>query len=101
MVKHIKCGYKCKFNSITCNSNRRWNNDKCQYECKNYLTCKKFHIWSLNICIYENGKYLKIIADTSVITSDKIINATDSVWTNVTHSIPTNLTSTVSIMLKK
>ena len=32
-----KCisGYcKCKFNSTTCNSNQKWNNKTCQYECK-------------------------------------------------------------------
>ena len=90
-----------QISSMTCNSNRRWNNGKCQYKCQNYLKCKKGHIWSLNICIYENSKYVKSIADTSVITSDNIINATDSVWTTVTYSIPTNLRSTVSIMLKK
>ena len=29
LVKHISCDCKCKFNSITCNSNQKWNNDKC------------------------------------------------------------------------
>ena len=27
LVKHISCDCKCKFNSTTCNSNQRWNND--------------------------------------------------------------------------
>ena len=39
MGKHISCDYKCKFNSITCNSNQKWNNKTCQCECKNYHTC--------------------------------------------------------------
>ena len=24
--KHISCDFNCKFNSITCNSNQKWNN---------------------------------------------------------------------------
>ena len=39
--KHISCNCKCKVDSTTCNSNQKWNNDKCQYECKNYCTCQK------------------------------------------------------------
>ena len=35
LVKH-----KCKFDSATCNSNQKWNNDKCQCECKINYTCK-------------------------------------------------------------
>ena len=34
-------------------------------------------------CISENGKYLKSIADNPNIVRDEIINATDSVSTNV------------------
>ena len=30
MKKHISCDCKCKFNSTTCNSNRKWNNKTCQ-----------------------------------------------------------------------
>ena len=41
MVKHISCDCKCKFNSTTCNLNQKWNNETCQFECKNYCTCKK------------------------------------------------------------
>ena len=36
-------------------------------ECKNYRKCKKDYSWNSDICICENSKYLKIIADTSVI----------------------------------
>ena len=36
-------------NSIaTCNSNQKWNNDPCQYECKNYRTYTKFIAGILN-----------------------------------------------------
>ena len=41
MVKHISWDCKCKFNSTTCNLNQKWNNETCQFECKNYCTCKK------------------------------------------------------------
>ena len=96
LVKHISCDCKCKFNSRTCNSNQKWNNDKCQCECRKYRTCKKNYSWNPSVCTYENGKYLKSIADTSVIVCDKIINAKDSVSTNVTNNIPTYMTNTTS-----
>ena len=35
------CGYKYKLNSITCNSNQKWNDETCQCECKNYCACKE------------------------------------------------------------
>ena len=41
MVKHISYDFKCKFNSPTCNSNQKWNNDKCQCECRKCRICKK------------------------------------------------------------
>ena len=51
----------------------------CQCECKNYRTCKKYYSWKSSICICENDKYLKSIADTSVIKCDKIIFVMDNV----------------------
>ena len=33
----------------------------------NYHKCKKDYSWNCSICICENNKYLKSIADTSVI----------------------------------
>ena len=33
MAKNISCYFKCKFNSATCNSNQKWNNKTCQWEC--------------------------------------------------------------------
>ena len=41
MAEHISCDCKCKFNSAICNSNQKWNNKTCQYECKKYHTYKK------------------------------------------------------------
>ena len=68
MGKHILIDCKCKLNSATCNSNQIWNNKTCQCQYKNCHTCKKDYSWNNSTCICESGKYLKIIADTSVIT---------------------------------
>ena len=90
MVKHILFNCKCKFDSTTSNSNQKWNNNKSQCECVKYCTCKKYYA-----CIYRNGEYLKSITDTSVIVSEEIINATDSVPKNMTNTLSANITTTV------
>ena len=41
LLKHLPYDCKCKFNSVTCNSNQKWNNDIFQCECKNYIICQK------------------------------------------------------------
>ena len=66
MKEHISYNCKCKFNSTTCNSNQKWNNETCQCECKSYRKCKKNYSWNPITCICENSKYLKSIADTSL-----------------------------------
>ena len=44
LVKLISCDCKCKFNTISCYSNQKWNNDKCQGECKTYrMSLKDFN----------------------------------------------------------
>ena len=73
MTKYISCDCECKFNSKTCDSNRKWKDKTCQYECKNYSTFKKDSSWNPSTCICENSKYLKGIADTSVIECAEII----------------------------
>ena len=73
MPKHISCDCKCKFNSTTYKSKQKWNNKTYQYKCKNYLKCKKDYSWNPSTCICENSKYLKSIADASVIKCDKIV----------------------------
>ena len=55
--------------------------------------CEKDYIWNRATCICQSGKYLANIIDDSVITCDKIINAPDSVSTNM----PTNVMSSASI----
>ena len=58
MDKHISCDFKCKFNSVTFNSNQVWNNQTCQCECRNYLKCKKDYSWNPSTCICENGNVM-------------------------------------------
>ena len=66
MTKHISCDCKCKFNSTTCNSKQKWNNETSQCECKNYRTCRKDYSWNPSTCICENCKCLKSHANNSV-----------------------------------
>ena len=40
LTKHISCIYKFKFTGRKYNSNQKWNNNKCRWECKN---SKKHH----------------------------------------------------------
>ena len=42
--KHISYDCKSKFNTTTCNSNQKWNNETCQCHCKNYHNCKKVRL---------------------------------------------------------
>ena len=67
MIEYISCDCKCKFSSTTCNSNQKWNNKTCQCKCKNYRNCKKDYSRNPTTCTCENSKYLKFIADNSVI----------------------------------
>ena len=97
MTEHISCDCKCKFNSTICNSNQKWNNKTCQCECKNYRTCKKDYGWNPSTCICENNKYLKSIANTSMIECDEVIIIVDNVSTKKRNTIATNVTSTASI----
>ena len=94
LVKHISCDCKWKFNSLTCNSNQKWNNDECKCECKKFRASKKDYSWNPSISNCEYRRYLKSIADTPVIVCNEITYATDSVSTNVTSFISTNVRST-------
>ena len=97
MERHISCDCKCKIYCTTCNSNQKWNNETYQCECKNYRNCKKDYSWNPSTCICENTKYLKSIADISVIKCDDIITIMDIVSTKMANTIATNVTSTASI----
>ena len=53
---------------------------------------QKDYSWHPRTCICENSKYVKIIADTSVITCDEIISVMNIVSTKMTNTIATNVT---------
>ena len=89
MIKHISCD----FNSTTCNSNQKQNNKTCKCECKNYHKCKKDYSWNLSTCISENNKYLKSIADTSVMKCNEILTAMKIVTTKTTNTVAKNATN--------
>ena len=61
MVKHSSSDCKCKFNSTTCSSNQKWNNDSYQCKYKKYHVCKKGLILNPGTCICKNDKYLKVL----------------------------------------
>ena len=81
--------------SAKCNSNQKWNNDKGHCLCKKCHTCKTDYSWNPSTCIYEKSRHLESILDDSVIVCDEIINAAESVSTNVTNTIPTVVTNTM------
>ena len=47
LTKHISCEFKCKFDGTKCNSNQRWNNDKCRCECKKHPICERDYVWNV------------------------------------------------------
>ena len=55
------------------------------------------YCWNPSTYICENSKYLKSIADTSVIECGEIITFTGIVSAKMTNTIATNVTSTASI----
>ena len=73
------------FNGRKCNSNQKWNNDKCRFQCKNprgYHECKIDYIQYPATCSCGNGKYLASIISDSVIMCHEIINTTKKVPIN-------------------
>ena len=49
LTKHISCECKCKFDGRICNSDQKWNIDKCWCEFKNprkHRVCEKDYIWN-------------------------------------------------------
>ena len=57
IAKHFLCEWKFKFDGRKCKSNQKWNNDKCQCQCKyqKKRRCKKRLVPAA--CACENGKY--------------------------------------------
>ena len=60
--KHETCNCKCRLGASACNNKQRWNNDKCQYECKELIdkgVCDKGYAWNPSNCKCEFGKSLE------------------------------------------
>ena len=73
---HAKCKFKCR----KCNSNQKWNNDKCRCE------WEKDYIWNPATCRCKNEKYSASITDDLVIRYDEIID-TEKTKTGTTNFI--------------
>ena len=72
LTKHVSCECKCKFDWRKCNSNQKWNKNKCRCEFKKHHIREKGYIWNPAKCTCKNGKYLASFIDNSVITCDKL-----------------------------
>ena len=61
LIKHISCDCKCKFNSTTCNSNQRWNNEICHCQCFEGAILKMFFLkeqfWK---CIFWESNFKNV-----------------------------------------
>ena len=91
LTKHVSCECKCKFDGRKFNSNQKWNNGKCQFECKKHNICEKDYIWNPVTCSCKIGKYLANIMDVSVITCDDIIDAEAKSFKQETKTVLTNV----------
>ena len=44
LAKHISCECKFKLDRTNSNSNQRWNNDKCRFDCKKHHICENNYV---------------------------------------------------------
>ena len=58
LTKHVSSEWKSKFDARKCNSDQKWNNDKCPSECRKHHISEKDYIWNTATC--KIGKYLMI-----------------------------------------
>ena len=72
--EYISCKCECKFDGRKCNSNQKWNKDKCLCECNNSkkYVCKKDYIWYPARCSCENGICLGSIIGDLVVMCDEL-----------------------------
>ena len=76
LAKKISC--ECKSGGRKCNSNKKWNSNKCRCEYKNpkeHHVYKKDYIWNHATCgcKNENGKYVGSYIHDSVIMCDETL----------------------------
>ena len=76
---------------LKCNSNQKWNSNKCRRErenAKKQNVCEKNHILNPATCSCKNGKYVGSITDNSVIMCDGIIEEAKTVPKKVLQQNP-------------
>ena len=91
LAKHILCKCECKFDSVKCNSNQKWNSNKYRCECKNpkeHNVCQKGYNWNPATCNCKNGRYAGSTIDDSAIMCDKIIDAVAKLYRYATKILP-------------
>ena len=96
-AKHISCDCKCKCNSTACNSNQKWNKKNMSMWLSKLSYMPNDYSWNPSICTCQNSKYLKRIANTSVIECDEIIIVIENVFKKMANTIAANVMSTASI----
>ena len=69
---------------------KRWNNDKCWWECKKHHICTRDNICNAALCSGKNGKYLASITDDSVIARAETIDAEAKSNDKETKTVSTN-----------
>ena len=89
LTKDTSCECKIKFDGRKCNSNQKWNNDKCRWKCKKHI-CEMDYIWNTATCSCKNGRYFASIIDNSVITFDETIDAEAKLNNEETKTVPAN-----------
>ena len=90
MLKHISCDCECKFNSATCFSNQKWNNETCPCECKVIVHARKIIVGILA------HVFLKIVSIEKILLMIQklcVMNVMDIVSTEMTNTIATNVST--------
>ena len=61
MKWHETCKCKCRLDKSICNNKQCWNNDKCRYQCKEFIDNGRFDkrfIWNPSHCDVNVINYL-------------------------------------------
>ena len=98
LTKHVSCECKCKFDGRKCNSDQKWNIDKCRCKCKKHHIYELEYIWNPATSSSKSNKYLASIIDDSVLTCDEIIEETKSIPINFNEK---NITCKTKNIYKK
>ena len=102
LTRLISCDCRCESDGGKRNSRQKWNNDKCQCECKKpikHRTCKEDYAWNSSTCACEcykdcdiseyskDCKFMKSLVDDLVVTCDKTEDTPESEVINLSNRI--------------